>query len=124
MAQVELGEEGRAAERNRHDGTREVAPDLAYFRTIMVNVVLYGPVGAGDRNWVLIDAGVPGTKSVIKKAAAERFGVDARPAAIILTHGHFDQVGALEDLADEWSCPVYAHTLELPYLTGAASYPP
>lgn len=124
MTQVELGTEARAVETDQHDGTRQVARDLAYFRTIIANVVLYGLPGAADREWVLIDAGSPGTKGVIKKAATERFGENARPAAIVLTHGHFDHVGALEDLAKEWDCPVYAHSLELPYLNGTASYPP
>jgi glyoxylase-like metal-dependent hydrolase (beta-lactamase superfamily II) len=123
MTQVEIGDEARATEYDRHDGTREIAPDIAYFRTIMANVVLVGRPGAGDRNWVLVDAGVPGTKGVIKKAAAARFGEQARPAAIILTHGHFDHVGGLEDLAEEWGAPVYAHPLEHPYLTGQAAYP-
>ena len=124
MTQIELGSDARAVENDRDDGTREVAPDIAYFRTILVNVILIGLPGAGDRNWVLVDTGVPGTNSVIKKAAAERFGVSARPAAIILTHGHFDHVGGLEDLAEEWSVPIYAHKLEHPYLNGQASYPP
>jgi glyoxylase-like metal-dependent hydrolase (beta-lactamase superfamily II) len=73
---------------------------------------------------VLVDTGAPGTKGLIRSAAAERFGPDARPAAIVLTHGHFDHVGALEDLAEEWDAPVYAHPLEHPYLTGEAAYPP
>jgi glyoxylase-like metal-dependent hydrolase (beta-lactamase superfamily II) len=42
----------------------------------------------------------------------------------VLTHGHFDHVGALEDLAETWDVPVYAHELELPYLDGRSSYPP
>ena len=46
------------------------------------------------------------------------------PEAIILTHGHFDHVGSLERLLQLWDVPVYAHTLELPYLTGRSSYPP
>jgi glyoxylase-like metal-dependent hydrolase (beta-lactamase superfamily II) len=108
----------------RNDKTHEVLPDLAYRRLGIVNVVFFGPSKAGDRGWVLIDAGLPGTKGLIKNAAAERFGSNARPAAIIMTHGHFDHVGALEDLADEWDAPVYAHPLELPYLSGRASYPP
>jgi glyoxylase-like metal-dependent hydrolase (beta-lactamase superfamily II) len=108
----------------RADKTHEVVPDVAYRRLGIVNVVFFGPSKAGDRGWVLIDAGLPGTKGLIKSAAAERFGSDARPAAIVMTHGHFDHVGALEDLADEWDSPVYAHPLELPYLNGRASYPP
>jgi glyoxylase-like metal-dependent hydrolase (beta-lactamase superfamily II) len=113
-----------AVDAARNDKTHEVLPDLAYRRLGIVNVVFFGPIKAGDRSWVLIDAGPPATKAFIKSAAAERFGADARPAAIIMTHGHFDHVGALEDLADEWDAPVYAHSLELPYLSGRASYPP
>ena len=101
-----------------------VAPDLAYKRLAIVNVVFVGPENAGDRGWVLIDAGVSGAKGAIKRAAAERFGKDARPAAIVLTHGHFDHVAVLEDLAAEWDAPVWAHRLERPYLDGSASYPP
>ena len=108
----------------RDDGTHEVAPDLAYKRLAIVNVVFYGAPGAGDRNWVLIDAGVGGTTGLIIGAAEERFGAGVRPAAIVLTHGHFDHVGVLEALAERWDAPVYAHELELPYLDGRASYPP
>jgi glyoxylase-like metal-dependent hydrolase (beta-lactamase superfamily II) len=108
----------------RDDATREVTPDLAYRRLGIVNVAFFGRPGVGDRGWVLIDAGVFGTMKLITAAAAERFGANARPAAIVLTHGHFDHVGVLEDLADLWQAPVYAHDLERPYLDGSASYPP
>src|SRR5690606_36649674 len=73
---------------------------------------------------VLIDDGVYGAAGAIRKAAASRYGEKARPACIILTHGHFDHVGALRTLADDWDVPVYAHELELPYITGRSSYPP
>ena len=46
------------------------------------------------------------------------------PAAIVLTHGHFDHRGAAEDLLKIWPVPVYAHEMELPYLTGKSAYPP
>lgn len=108
----------------RNDHTHEIAPDLAYRRLGIVNVVFWGRPGAGDREWVLIDTGLIGTKGFIRSAAAERFGRDSRPAAIVMTHGHFDHVGALEDLAEEWDAPVYAHPLEHPYLNGRAAYPP
>jgi len=87
-------------------------------------MVFYGPAGAPDRQWVLIDAGIPGTARLIVRAAAARFGRDSRPAAIILTHGHFDHVGALEKLAAHWDTPIYAHTLEHPFLNGSSSYSP
>jgi glyoxylase-like metal-dependent hydrolase (beta-lactamase superfamily II) len=64
-----------------------------------------------------------GSAARIRAAAVKRFGEGSRPSVIILTHGHFDHVGALEELADEWDVPVYAHALELPYITGRQSYP-
>lgn len=122
--QVELGSEARARETDPGDGTHEVAHDLAYRRLVMVNVVFSGPPDAGDRGWVLVDAGVVGTKALIVSAAEARFGTGARPSAIVLTHGHFDHVGALEDLAEAWDVPVYAHEIEHSYLSGRAAYPP
>lgn len=107
----------------RRSGTNEVLPDLACKRVAIVNIVFFGPANAPDRSWVLIDAGMPGTARLILRAAEKRYGKDSRPAAIILTHGHFDHVGALQKLADYWEAPVYAHRLELPYLNGTRSYP-
>lgn len=112
-----------AADERRGDHTREVASDLAYKRLAIVNMLYFGKANSGD-GWVLIDAGVAGTAGMIKRAAEERFGDNARPAAIIMTHAHFDHAGALETLAEEWDVPIYAHELELPYLNGSASYPP
>ena len=103
------------------EGVIALAPDLAYRRVGMVNIVLAGAPG-GD--FVLIDAGLPGTKTVVQHAIEARFGKGARPSAIVLTHGHIDHVGALESLAAEWEVPIYAHVHEHPYLNGTSSYPP
>lgn len=105
-------------------GVIQVRPDVAYLRLTLVNVVFIGPAGAGDRGWVMIDTGLPDTAAMIMAAAAHRFGILARPSAIIQTHGHFDHVGVLEELAEHWDVPVYAHPLEHPYLDGSAAYPP
>jgi len=108
----------------RGSGMRLVAGDLAYQRHLLVNVIFCGPPGGGDRSWVLIDAGLFFSARRIVRGAERRFGPGARPAAIVLTHGHFDHVGALRRLAERWDAPVYAHQLELPHITGEARYLP
>lgn len=60
----------------------------------------------------------------IQAAARARYGDNARPEAILLTHGHADHVGSALALSDAWNVPVYAHPLEMPYLTGRSKYPP
>jgi len=105
-----------------HRKTFRVTDSLAGLRIGIVNVYFHG--AAGDGRWVLIDAGLHGSRERIVHAAEELYGHGTRPAAIVLTHGHFDHVGALRDLALLWDVPIYAHDLELPYLDGRSSYPP
>lgn len=101
----------------------EIVPDVARLRLLMVNVYFLGTPGTDD--WVLVDAGLGGSATSIRRAAGERFGEWSKPRAIVLTHGHFDHVGALQELCNAWpGVPVYAHELELPYLKGRSPYPP
>lgn len=120
--QVPLNREARADAQPEGD-VQVVLPDLAYQQLLIVNVLFYGAPGVGDREWILIDTGVMGATGRIRETAAQRFGAEARPAAIILTHGHFDHVGTLRELAEHWDAPVYAHAAEPPYLNGSSSYP-
>lgn len=98
-----------------------IAPDLGWLPISFVNVYFVGRPGSA---WVLVDAGLPGRSREIIDAAEARFGAGARPEAIILTHGHFDHAGSALALAEHWDVPIYAHGLELPYLTGRSPYPP
>ena len=100
-----------------------VAPGVTQLRIQrFVNVYFIDTGTPGE--WVLIDAGLPGCARTIGAAAAELYGENSRPEAILLTHGHLDHVGAAKELAIRWQVPIVAHPLELPYLTGQAQYPP
>src|SRR4051794_30272749 len=78
--QVYLDSSARADEpsldKERDDGTLQIAPDVAYRRLMIVNVVFYGVPGTSE--WVLIDTGVFGTKRLIESAASQRFGPSSR----------------------------------------------
>ncbi|GAB3057710.1 MBL fold metallo-hydrolase [Salinicoccus sesuvii] len=100
---------------------REVLPDLCTYTNKIVNLHLVGHPESS--NFVLIDAGLTESSDAIIKVVEERFGQGSRPQAIILTHGHFDHVGSIIELIEHWDVPVYAHKLELPYLTGRTPYP-
>ncbi len=100
---------------------QEIAPNVAALPLSIENVYF---VGAAGRPWALVDAGTPGMAGRIQAAARARYGEQARPEAILLTHGHTDHVGSAQALSDAWNVPIYAHTLELPYITGRSKYPP
>jgi glyoxylase-like metal-dependent hydrolase (beta-lactamase superfamily II) len=99
-----------------------VAPGVWGVRDKFVN--MYFVHDPSTNHWVLVDAGLSSSAARIKRVARQLFWPQATPAAIILTHGHFDHIGSVKQLADEWDVPVYAHYLEAPYLTGRSSYPP
>ncbi|QJW89305.1 MBL fold metallo-hydrolase [Spirosoma taeanense] len=101
----------------------DVTSDVAGMKTLFVNLFFVGTPGVGNP-WVLVDTGLPGYAGQIKNKAESLFGMGTKPQAIVLTHGHFDHTGTLKTLLKDWDVPVYAHKLELPYLTGKSSYPP
>ncbi|MEH7345521.1 MBL fold metallo-hydrolase [Bacillus sp. JJ1532] len=50
-----------------------------------------------------------------------------KPVAIILTHAHFDHIGAVDDIREEYNIPVYIHEKEAdwlldPALNGSSRY--
>lgn len=109
---------------NHKDAVYKVAPGITGMRIIFANLYYISDNDSADGPWLLVDAGLWGSADRIKKVAEEKFGKNTKPEAIILTHGHFDHVGALKELLKSWDVPVYAHPLEMPYLTGQSSYPP
>lgn len=58
--QIPLDPHSRAETQEKGDGTHQICSDLAYRRLAIVNVVFFGRPDAGDRGWVLVDAGLWG----------------------------------------------------------------
>ncbi|MDQ0217803.1 MBL fold metallo-hydrolase [Peribacillus cavernae] len=101
---------------------QSVTSDIYCLPIQIVNICYIGdPAKSSD--WVLVDAGMPRSADEIIGTARKLYGESVPPKAIILTHGHFDHVGALVELVEHWNVPVYAHELEMPYLTGKKNYP-
>lgn len=99
-----------------------VAPGVWGRKDLFVNFFMIQDLVTDQ--WVLVDAGLKWSAPKIKEMAAYLFGEETKPKAIILTHGHFDHVGSVAKLAEEWDVPIYSHHLEVPYLTGQSNYPP
>lgn len=99
-----------------------VAEGVWGMKDVFVNFYMIQNTSGTD--WVLVDAGLKWSAPKIKSMAEYLFGEGSKPSGIILTHAHFDHVGSLKQLADEWDVPVYAHYMEVPYLTGRSSYAP
>jgi glyoxylase-like metal-dependent hydrolase (beta-lactamase superfamily II) len=98
-----------------------IAPGVRGVRLLFVNVFA---ISTPEGGWTLVDTGLHLAAGKLKHWIENHFGKGAKPQAILLTHGHFDHVGTVKELVDEWKVPVYAHPDEFPYLTGHAKYPP
>jgi len=72
----------------------------------------------GDKA-LLVD---PGDEADVLIGAIRELGVDVE--AILLTHTHFDHVGAVAPLARETGAPVYCPEMEVPVLADIMSFVP
>lgn len=103
--------------------SQEVISDILVLQFTIVNACIVGDPKSKFDKWVLVDTGLENSADFILHSVENRFGKDSKPQAIILTHGHFDHVGSVITLANQWDVPVYIHKLELPYVTGKKDYP-
>ncbi len=73
-----------------------------------VNTYLYN---YSDRKTAIIDPG-----SDFGKIVSLIENRDLNPTVILLTHGHFDHIGAVKELKDRYDIPVYIHEDDATYL--------
>lgn len=76
----------------------------------------------GDKNALIFD---PGEEAERVKVLLKKRGL--APLAILLTHAHFDHIGAVDEIRDAYNIPVYLHRLEKdwlsrPNLNGSGKY--
>lgn len=76
----------------------------------------------GDKNALIFD---PGEEAGKIKALLKKRGLT--PLAILLTHAHFDHIGAVDELRESYRIPAYLHHLERdwlsrPNLNGSGKY--
>ncbi|MDQ3181154.1 MAG: MBL fold metallo-hydrolase [Acidobacteriota bacterium] len=102
----------------------KVADGIFHTKIIFVNAYFVETPENTPGSFVIIDTGLPFAATRVKHAVENRYGAGAKPTAIVLTHGHFDHAGSALSLAEDWDVPIYAHRLEMPYLTGKSDYPP
>lgn len=90
----------------------------------MLNIRKYalGPVQTNcyiiannQQHCLIIDPGEEG-----KKIIAELRKAKLTPQAILLTHAHFDHIGAVDDIRDTFNIPVYMHKKERNWLGDAS----
>ncbi|MEQ2526173.1 MBL fold metallo-hydrolase [Robertmurraya yapensis] len=63
------------------------------------------------KNCLIFDPGEEG-KKLINRLEQRKL----KPQAILLTHAHFDHIGAVDDIRDKYNIPVYIHTNEKNWL--------
>ena len=79
-------------------------------------------VSNAEKECLIFDPGGEGEKLI-----SELRRLNLKPLAILLTHAHFDHIGAVEDVRNAYQIPVYIHTAENKWLldpskNGSAKY--
>lgn len=83
----------------------------------------YFLIGEEDRNTIIFDPGAEADE--IKNVIDVN---NLHPVAIVLTHAHYDHIGAVNEIREEYRIPLYQSSIEKEWLTdpllnGSGGYP-
>ncbi len=98
----------------------QISPHIWSLKTWMIIPIHVWAV-RGKEGITLVDAGIPMMAKGISNTINQ---LNAGPLQrILLTHGHSDHTGSISAILKDHDVPVYAHSLEIPYLEGDLAYP-
>lgn len=87
---------------------------MKFFALVANTYLLDTPQGP-----LLVDSGMPNESRKLLGLLGE-----VKPAALLLTHHHLDHVGGARMLRERFELPIYAHPLDIPFITGELRRPP
>lgn len=97
----------------------QVTDDCIGFKTILVNLYVIQIEG----RVIMVDAGVSLSASTLRAWFRNKFQKET-PDAVILTHAHFDHIGAISSFLQHGEFPIYLHENERTYAEGNPYLPP
>jgi len=84
-------------------------------------VLMRMPLGPLGTNCYVIGDKAVGEAFIIDPATSEVLDAlkkhDLKPKAVLLTHGHGDHIGGVQDIVNAHQVPVYVHKGDVPYLS-------
>ncbi|MCR4842149.1 MAG: MBL fold metallo-hydrolase [Eubacterium sp.] len=92
--------------------------EIKSYRVGMIQTNCYFLINKDTSEVVIVD---PGDEASRLAAEIEREGL--KPAAVLLTHGHFDHITGVNDLVAKFPMPVYIHESEKDLLASEKSNP-
>ena len=80
-------------------------------RVGMIGTNCYLIHDADTKECIIVD---PGDNAAFIERGIEGLGV--KPVAVLLTHAHYDHIGALPEIKEKYNIPVYIHEKDVPML--------
>ena len=102
---------------------KQVTEEIVLLNLTVVNAFLIGDPLSDIKEFVLVDTGLENSHDFIIESVKKHYGKNMKPKCIVITHGHYDNIGSAIKLSEYWDVPIYMHEMEIPYILGEKEYP-